>query len=60
MAWMLFRGEIPEGMLICHHCDNTLCVNPDHLFVGTHKTNSDDKYRKGRARPFGKQYPPKT
>jgi hypothetical protein len=47
-SYLLFRGEVPEGLLICHTCDNPACVNPDHLFLGDHQANADDKMRKGR------------
>ena len=47
-AWTLYRGTIPAGMFVCHHCDNPSCVNPDHLFVGTARDNTNDMMRKGR------------
>lgn len=47
-AWMLFKGEIPKGMRVCHTCDVPCCVNPAHLFLGTAKDNSQDMLGKDR------------
>lgn len=46
-------GKIPPGMLVLHSCDNTLCVSPHHLRLGTHKDNTQDMISRGRAKPFG-------
>lgn len=47
-SWRLFRGEIPRGMFVCHHCDVRRCVNPDHLFIGSALDNMRDASRKNR------------
>lgn len=47
--WQILFGEIPEGYVICHKCDNPPCVRPDHLFPGTALDNMRDKVAKGRA-----------
>lgn len=54
-AWIIYKGEIPANpesafntLYVCHKCDNPLCVNPEHLFLGSQQGNMDDKMDKGR------------
>lgn len=50
-SWELHnKQEVPNGILVCHSCDNPPCVNPKHLFLGTYFDNMQDKIRKGRDR----------
>ena len=49
VSWVLYRGPIPDGMLVLHKCNNRSCVNPDHLYVGDYSDNMRDTVMSGRG-----------
>jgi hypothetical protein len=49
LSYEFFKGPIQGGLFVCHACDVPCCINPDHLFLGTHLDNMKDKAAKGRA-----------
>ena len=48
LSYTLTKGPIPKGMFVCHSCDNPACINPDHLFLGLPKDNTQDMISKNR------------
>ena len=55
-SWIIHFGNVPDGLQVCHTCDNPPCVNPSHLFLGTAKDNAIDREKKGRRKvPIGKE-----
>jgi hypothetical protein len=51
LMWILVNGPVPDELWVLHKCDEKICVNPDHLFLGDPQTNVDDMWAKGRANP---------
>ena len=50
VSYSIHVGPIPDGMFACHRCDNRICINPAHIFIGTAADNNADMDRKGRRR----------
>ena len=48
VSYKIHCGPIPEGRIVCHTCDTRICVNPDHLYLGTPQSNMDDRVKRGR------------
>jgi hypothetical protein len=49
-AYRIYKGEIPDGSIVCHTCDVRICVNPDHLYAGTYQDNANDRDMRGRSK----------
>lgn len=54
VSWVIHNGAIPQGLFVCHRCDNPECTNPNHLFLGTRQDNINDMVIKKRSKHFSK------
>jgi hypothetical protein len=50
VVYLTQKGDIPDGLLVRHTCDDTMCINPEHLILGTHQDNTDDMWSRGRGK----------
>jgi hypothetical protein len=62
VAYRIYKGTIPNGKLVRHSCDMPLCVEEQHLLIGTYKDNTQDMIKRGRSKlssnlPFGQKHP---
>lgn len=60
LSYETFVGKIPTGLLVCHKCDVPSCINPNHLFLGSHADNVADMMKKNRHKTGGKPHPGET